>query len=218
MDFDAEPQSSSSSSTTPAQPQQLTATALGYISSFYYLKYTTMAMFFNEMKAECELWDLLKILSHASEYEELPVRHNEVWWLHRQEGSRRKVMMQSLPLPSHRVSSVRFVFSLFFLLPFPPVEVIWEMITNKAWLFLSHGCQVLTHNQHDCSFFSSSLHSFSHLVLVHSRFSFVSIPFSSCENGSNTAQLFLSHGCQVLTHNQHDCSLLCSSLSWLFFV
>ncbi|KAK3734227.1 hypothetical protein QZH41_012947, partial [Actinostola sp. cb2023] len=53
-------------STTPAQ-----------ISSYYYLNHLTMRMFKDQLHADLSLPDLLKILSDAHEYLELPVRHNE---------------------------------------------------------------------------------------------------------------------------------------------
>lgn len=56
-------------------------TTLGHIASYYYLKYTTVALFCAEVHevddAPTELPTLLRILCDASEFDELPVRHNE---------------------------------------------------------------------------------------------------------------------------------------------
>mmetsp|Transcript_35097 Transcript_35097/g.59441 ORF Transcript_35097/g.59441 Transcript_35097/m.59441 type:complete len:2046 (+) Transcript_35097:92-6229(+) len=50
---------------------------LGYISSYYYLDFKSVALFQEDLDEGCELPDLLTILSDATEYDELPVRHNE---------------------------------------------------------------------------------------------------------------------------------------------
>ncbi|KAK6153447.1 hypothetical protein DH2020_013086 [Rehmannia glutinosa] len=50
---------------------------LGSIASQYYLKYTTLSMFASNIEADTSLEVFLHILSGASEYDELPVRHNE---------------------------------------------------------------------------------------------------------------------------------------------
>ncbi|EPS69565.1 hypothetical protein M569_05199, partial [Genlisea aurea] len=52
-------------------------TMLGSIASLYYLKYTTLSMFASKIEANTSLEGFLQILSEASEYDELPVRHNE---------------------------------------------------------------------------------------------------------------------------------------------
>ncbi|KAL6534282.1 activating signal cointegrator 1 complex subunit [Orobanche hederae] len=52
-------------------------TMLGSIASQYYLKYTTVSMFASNIKADTSLEVFLHVLSGASEYDELPVRHNE---------------------------------------------------------------------------------------------------------------------------------------------
>ncbi|KAL8547142.1 hypothetical protein ACS0TY_006743 [Phlomoides rotata] len=52
-------------------------TMLGSIASQYYLKYTTVSMFASNIEADTSLEVFLHILSGASEYDELPVRHNE---------------------------------------------------------------------------------------------------------------------------------------------
>jgi len=55
--------------------------ALGRVASYYYLKYTTVALFHAELHDVDEppvaLPDLLRVLCDASEFDELPVRHNE---------------------------------------------------------------------------------------------------------------------------------------------
>ncbi|CAI9111861.1 OLC1v1012190C1 [Oldenlandia corymbosa var. corymbosa] len=50
---------------------------LGSIASQYYLKYTTVSMFGSNIGPDTSLEVFLNILSGASEYDELPVRHNE---------------------------------------------------------------------------------------------------------------------------------------------
>ncbi|XP_047939428.1 DExH-box ATP-dependent RNA helicase DExH14 [Salvia hispanica] len=52
-------------------------TMLGSIASQYYLKYTTVSMFASNIEADTSLEVFLHVLSGASEYDELPVRHNE---------------------------------------------------------------------------------------------------------------------------------------------
>ncbi|XP_062896378.1 activating signal cointegrator 1 complex subunit 3 [Mobula hypostoma] len=50
---------------------------LGRIASYYYLKHSTVRMFQMQMNADCHMEDLLSILTDATEYADLPVRHNE---------------------------------------------------------------------------------------------------------------------------------------------
>merc|ERR1712166_894921 len=50
---------------------------LGRICSYYYLSYQTVRMFSNKLLDTAQLPDLLDVLTSASEYDELPVRHNE---------------------------------------------------------------------------------------------------------------------------------------------
>ena len=54
---------------------------LGKVASYYYLNYTTVALFNAELRdvdqAPSELPDILRVLCAASEYAQLPVRHNE---------------------------------------------------------------------------------------------------------------------------------------------
>ncbi|KAM4772205.1 activating signal cointegrator 1 complex subunit 3 [Rhinophrynus dorsalis] len=49
----------------------------GRIASYYYLKHQTVRMFKDRLKADCNVEDLLSILTDAEEYTDLPVRHNE---------------------------------------------------------------------------------------------------------------------------------------------
>lgn len=51
---------------------------LGRIASFYYLHYTTMKLFYDSINDANDLNSLLQVLCDAGEYDELPVRHNEV--------------------------------------------------------------------------------------------------------------------------------------------
>ncbi|KAL4233009.1 activating signal cointegrator 1 complex subunit [Mactra antiquata] len=50
---------------------------MGRISSYYYLTHLTMRMFQSELEAENTFPDIIEVLANASEYAELPVRHNE---------------------------------------------------------------------------------------------------------------------------------------------
>ncbi|GJW71212.1 DExH-box ATP-dependent RNA helicase DExH14 [Tanacetum coccineum] len=50
---------------------------LGKVASQYYLKYMTISMFASNIGPDTSLEVFLNILSAASEYDELPVRHNE---------------------------------------------------------------------------------------------------------------------------------------------
>jgi activating signal cointegrator complex subunit 3 len=50
---------------------------LGHIASYYYLKYTTVRMLNDRLDEDNDLPTLLEILSNSSEYDEVPVRHNE---------------------------------------------------------------------------------------------------------------------------------------------
>nr|XP_043640038.1 DExH-box ATP-dependent RNA helicase DExH14 [Erigeron canadensis] len=52
-------------------------TMLGSIASQYYLKYMTISMFASNIGPDTSLEVFLNVLSAASEYDELPVRHNE---------------------------------------------------------------------------------------------------------------------------------------------
>ncbi|KAL7747290.1 putative steryl acetyl hydrolase mug81 [Sorochytrium milnesiophthora] len=55
----------------------LEATALGKLASYYYLSYKTMQLFQQQVKTNSTFDDVLTVLCNATEYEELPVRHNE---------------------------------------------------------------------------------------------------------------------------------------------
>jgi activating signal cointegrator complex subunit 3 len=52
-------------------------TSMGRIASFYYLSHQTMQHFQDSLRPDLNLEQLLKILSDAHEYDQLPVRHNE---------------------------------------------------------------------------------------------------------------------------------------------
>jgi len=62
---------------TVAKMEEIEPLTLGYIASYYYLDYTSVAMFQENMHEASELSDILTTLSDATEYDELPVRHNE---------------------------------------------------------------------------------------------------------------------------------------------
>ena len=65
----------------PDGAAKVKATTLGHIASYYYLKYTTVALFCAEVhdvdEPPTDLPTLLRVLCDASEFDELPVRHNE---------------------------------------------------------------------------------------------------------------------------------------------
>lgn len=50
---------------------------LGRIASYYYLHYTTVQLFHNDMHEQSTIQELLTTLCNTREYEDLPVRHNE---------------------------------------------------------------------------------------------------------------------------------------------
>lgn len=52
-------------------------TSMGRIASFYYLSYQTMQHFQDKLRPDLNLEELLRVLSDAYEYDQLPVRHNE---------------------------------------------------------------------------------------------------------------------------------------------
>lgn len=52
-------------------------TSLGNIASYYYLKYTTVAHFNIALTSNTTIEFLVESLCRASEYNEMPVRHNE---------------------------------------------------------------------------------------------------------------------------------------------
>ncbi|KAG0246557.1 Sec63 Brl domain-containing protein [Mortierella sp. GBAus27b] len=56
---------------------EIEATSLGKICSFYYLMHTSIRHLQDHLKSDSGYEDLLAILCGASEYSELPVRHNE---------------------------------------------------------------------------------------------------------------------------------------------
>lgn len=53
------------------------STAMGKIMSYYYLSHTTIRHLVRHAKAHASFLDVLSWTCHASEYDELPVRHNE---------------------------------------------------------------------------------------------------------------------------------------------
>jgi len=52
-------------------------TTHGRIASYYYLHYTTLELFHSRLNEGCSVEDLLNVLCDTSEFDELPVRHNE---------------------------------------------------------------------------------------------------------------------------------------------
>jgi antiviral helicase SLH1 len=56
---------------------KLFPTPLGKISSYYYLSHKTIRNFCTKIRPSSDLHKLLRLLAEATEYDELPVRHNE---------------------------------------------------------------------------------------------------------------------------------------------
>jgi len=59
------------------EEENVTPLTLGHIASYYYLKYTTVRMLNDRLDEDNDLPTLLEILCDSSEYDEVPVRHNE---------------------------------------------------------------------------------------------------------------------------------------------
>ena len=53
------------------------STFLGHIASFYYVRHSTAAYFNDNIIPNMNLIDLIKLISYAKEFEEIPLRHNE---------------------------------------------------------------------------------------------------------------------------------------------
>lgn len=60
---------------TVSEDNTYSPTFLGYLASFYYVKHETILHFSKSKENSVE--DLLKTLSYAKEFEEVPMRHNE---------------------------------------------------------------------------------------------------------------------------------------------
>lgn len=52
-------------------------TSIGRIASYYYIKHETMLHLTQTIKPDSTIEELLDILSHVTEYDDVPVRHNE---------------------------------------------------------------------------------------------------------------------------------------------
>jgi pre-mRNA-splicing helicase BRR2 len=50
---------------------------LGLISAFYYIRYTTIELFNSSLKEKTKIKGIIEIMSNASEYDNLPMRHGE---------------------------------------------------------------------------------------------------------------------------------------------
>jgi pre-mRNA-splicing helicase BRR2 len=57
--------------------QELSALNLGMIAAYYYIKYTTVELFSSSLNKKSKLRGLLEIMSSASEFESIQVRHRE---------------------------------------------------------------------------------------------------------------------------------------------
>lgn len=69
------------------------STPLGKIMSYYYLSHMTIRHLSKHAKAGAEFMDVLSWMSRASEYDELPVRHNE--------DLVNETLSENLPFPGH---------------------------------------------------------------------------------------------------------------------
>lgn len=52
-------------------------TFLGHLASYYYIKHETVYKFSSELSNCKSIYELLKLLCNAHEFDEIPVRHNE---------------------------------------------------------------------------------------------------------------------------------------------
>ncbi len=59
------------------QDMDLSALNLGMIASYYYIRYTTIELFASSLKVNTKLKGLIEILSYASEYDKVALRHKE---------------------------------------------------------------------------------------------------------------------------------------------
>lgn len=55
----------------------MTPTTLGYLASYYYLSYETIAYLGKQLHSKTKIDELIGLLSNAKEFAGLPVRHNE---------------------------------------------------------------------------------------------------------------------------------------------
>lgn len=56
---------------------ELMPTFLGHVASFYYIQHKSVKFIASKIKEGLSIYQLLEILSHCEEYEEVPMRHNE---------------------------------------------------------------------------------------------------------------------------------------------
>ena len=49
----------------------------GYLASFYYIRHKTIRTFSKKLRKGMSIYELIKVLSEADEYDEVPCRHNE---------------------------------------------------------------------------------------------------------------------------------------------
>ena len=52
-------------------------TFMGHIASFYYIRHATAAHFNKELQTNMSIIELIRVISYAKEFEEVPLRHNE---------------------------------------------------------------------------------------------------------------------------------------------
>ncbi|KAL0479779.1 hypothetical protein AKO1_000720, partial [Acrasis kona] len=73
--------------------EDLESTHLGMISSYYYLRYTTISKFHSNITSDCDYVKLLEMVAEADEFDQIPVRHNE--------DELNASLAKSLPVPSY---------------------------------------------------------------------------------------------------------------------
>jgi len=56
---------------------QVETTFLGQIASFYYIKHQTAAYFHNNIRPQMNIIELLRLISNAKEFDEIPMRHQD---------------------------------------------------------------------------------------------------------------------------------------------
>jgi len=60
-----------------SEDSELSGLNLGMIAAYYYIQYTTIELFASSLSAKTKMKGLIEIISSASEYGDLPIRHNE---------------------------------------------------------------------------------------------------------------------------------------------
>eukprot|EP00285_Hemiselmis_virescens_P016777 CAMPEP_0173404878 /NCGR_PEP_ID=MMETSP1356-20130122/60526_1 /TAXON_ID=77927 ORGANISM="Hemiselmis virescens, Strain PCC157" /NCGR_SAMPLE_ID=MMETSP1356 /ASSEMBLY_ACC=CAM_ASM_000847 /LENGTH=112 /DNA_ID=CAMNT_0014365617 /DNA_START=23 /DNA_END=358 /DNA_ORIENTATION=+ len=67
----------SKSITVEDDDNDVSALNLGMIAAYYYIRYTTIELFNSSLKDKTKIKGIVEILSNASEYDNLPMRHGD---------------------------------------------------------------------------------------------------------------------------------------------